>query len=387
MADTENQARSLADLVKPLLDSVTAGDAKRAAAFLRELPGPLEKLLPTEWIEANAAALERSDFEPLSPRFGRREFVGPDGHFLIVGPYIARRSSGDVTKLSVLFAEVMPHESTPNLAETLEAMQAAKLREHVSVAYPVRPLAAAGNLDTTVIYMVPDGWGWTDSSLGPHFYDLGGERALWELQGKRAIRRVFDAATAECILAPLESDRGPKIQYRAFEFHDACHATGLGIRRKNSEALMPGYWYRGVEEFRADGLAFELAARLLPVEEAAADIGWNFCLRFGHFLPYSPGPDGPTEHTSTQLLMLDRLLRDGHVVARDDRLGLRDPTPAGFVRATEAQRYEAGALTRSELALAEPNAVMRLYGTISLHQASIVVYQGMMHAPTRGLVS
>ena len=376
-------AAPLLDALRPLRDAVRAGDRHRAAALLRELPRSLAELLPAEWIDASATALERDDYDALAPRFARADFVGPRGHLLIVAPYVVRRATGDDRKLSLLFAEVLPHKRTPGLDETVETIQRAKLRQPVTPVFPIKPLAVVGNTED-LSFIVPDGWIWRDSGLGPPFWDLALERKMYLEAGRRCIERIFDADTAACVLAPLDPDDGVMVQYRSFEIHDAGHASGLGLTRKNNDGLIPGYWYRGIEEWRADAIGFEVGARLLPPLEAAADVASNFCVRFGQIPPTTPGPDGPTEHTTCTLLMLDRLLREGNLVARGDRLGLRDPTPEGLVRAMEPQRNEIIELTRQELDLTDASGVMRLYGSLSLHRATIVVYQAMMHEPTRG---
>ena len=79
--------------------------------------------------------------------------------------------------------------------------------------------------------------------------------------------------------------------------------------------------------------------------------------------------------------MLDRLLREEHLVVRNGRLALRDPTPMGRYRALEPQRRETVELTRRELAAPNPHSVMRLFGTQDLHPATIAVFEGMIRAP------
>jgi len=363
-----------------LMEAVDAGQTKAAASCLRQLPAAIAKLLPSEWIEKNATALERGDYDPLSPLFANSKFVGPDGHFLIVAPWVFRKSRGDVCALAALFGQVIPHHPTPGIAEAVEDMQGAKLRAPVTPVYPIRILSSAGTVKDGW-FIVPDAWMWRDSVLGPAFSNISKKSQVLEESGAPAMRRMFDADTAEFLIDLLHGERGVAVTFRSYEIHDAGHASGLGLPRKIHDNLIPGYWYKGVEEWRADGIGFELGSRLFTVEEAAADIAANFYARFG-LAGITDGTDGPTEHTPCALLMLDRLLREGHLVAKGERLALRDPTIRGLVRAMEPQRHEVLELTRRELDLVDATSVMRLYGSMSLHPATLVVYESMMRAPT-----
>ncbi len=99
------------------------------------------------------------------------------------------------------------------------------------------------------------------------------------------------------LLEPLAAERGVMESTIARTIHDAGHAAGLGLRRKVNDNLIPGYWYRGVEEWRADGIGFEIGTRLLDATAAADDVASNFVVRFGLSAPTATaGLDGPHEH-------------------------------------------------------------------------------------------
>ncbi len=370
--------------VQPLLAAVIAKDHARAAELLRALAS--DHLLPGAWVRANADAIAGGCFDALSEPFKACDFVGPSGHMLVVGPYTQNRGHSAVTCLSALFGQVVDHQPTRAIAATLEAIQSAPLRQPVHTILPIHGLAGCGNLggEEGEAFVVPDGWGWPSSAQGPAINDMLEQSRRFETAGRRCIERIFDADTAAFLLAPMDPSRGgDRVRHRSYELHDAGHSSGHSFAAKVKDGLLAGFWYRAVEEWRADGVAFELGARLLSETDAANDLASNFCVRFGVDAHRTGGSDSDQDVACT-LLMLDRLLRDGALCIRGGRLSLRDLTSAGLIRAFEGERFDTIELTRKELASAQPTAVLRLYGTMSVQPASEVILHGLVREPCRG---
>jgi hypothetical protein len=373
-----------ADL-SPLTDAVAKGDHQRAAAFLREPSTRLASVVPEEWLRLNAAALEHGKYDELSAAFAQREFVGRSGYFLIVAPYAVRYAPGDLVGPAALFGRILEHVPLAGIANEIEAIQQAPLQQRLAPLLPVEVMIAAGAVQN-VQFIVPDGWCWHDSALGPALIDVDILRTRFTEAGQQCIRTVFDADTADLLLEPLtRTTDGIHVHLRSYEIHDSGHIAGLGMARKLRDNLLPGYWYRGVEEWRADGIGFEVASRLLQHDEVASDAASNLCVRFGFNIPRAQrGLDGSTEHLPCCLILLDRLLRHGFLIIRRGRLALRDPSSRGLVEAFVPHRSEAIELTRRELTLAEPAGIMRLYGGFEVHRATEAILEGMIREPCRG---
>jgi hypothetical protein len=372
--------------LQALTAAVRRSDPQGAAACIRRLAPSIATTLPESWLAANIHALERGNFDGLSTLFARRELAGPCGHFLIVAPFALRRSTGDVCTLSLLYGQFLGDKPMAGIGPALESIQSAELRQPINPMVPIRVLAAAGGICGTS-FVVSDGWCWRDSALGPALTAVSDQRDCFNAFGQRCIRTVFDADTADLVVEPLVRQAvGERVHTRSYEIHDAAHATGIGLAQKIRDNLLPGYWYRGVEEWRADGIAFEASRRLLSPPEVADDLASNLCVRFGLDVPRaSAGIDGSDEHLPSSLLLLDRMLRHGLMTIRRGRLALADVSAKGLVDAFEPHRAEAVELTRRELQLEQSAGVMRLYGSLEVHRASEAILEGLIREPCRGL--
>ncbi len=378
----------LADQLQPLMAAIAADDTSRSASLLRALAQD-GSVLPTRWLEATAESLDHRDFDRLSEPFAQREFVGDDGHFLVVAPYMVRREGVERTRLSALLARVMPHQTTLGVAAEVEAIQRAPLRQPVQSVLPFIRISACGNLgdEEGEAFVVPDGWVWQNSVSGLALNDMAEQGRRFEDSGRRCIEQIFDADTAALLLAPLDPNNGGLgVRHRSYEIHDAGHAAGIGLMRKANEGLIPGFWYRAVEEWRADGIGFELGARLLSEELAGWDIASNFCVRFGIDAHRSGTVDGDIDVACT-LLILDRMLRQGALRVRAGRLALADVSYRGLVCAMEMLRHDTIELTRRELQLEHATGVMRLYGSLDVHGATEAILEGVVREPCRGFFS
>ena len=364
-------------------------DRARVAGLLRDLGDKHASLLPSPWIGAMAKAVDQGRYDGLSEPFKAGAIVGPAGHLLVVGPYTQRRSEGDVTRLSGLFGQAIVYQQTPGVSAEVEAIQRAPLRQPVIPVLPIRGIAGCGNLggEEGEAFIVPDGWGWTGSTQGLAINDMKEQLRRFEISGRRCIERIFDADTAAFLLAPMDaSSGGEQVRHRSYDLHDVGHVAGLGLAQKVAEGLLPGFWYRAVEEWRADGVAFEVGARLMSEQDAAHDLASNFCVRFG-VDAHRPGGLDQDQDVACILLMLDRLLRDGGLKITGGRLALTDLSYKGLIRAFEGERYDTVDLTRRELATEHSTGILRLYGSVPMHPSTAAILEGLVREPCRGFFS
>lgn len=381
---TVPESDDVAVAIAPLIDAVVAEDARRVAMLVRDILRNGPAVFPSDWLEAIAESLERSDFTGLSKPFRNATFVGPSGYVLLIGPYTQRREGVEKKVLSALLGKVIDHETVRDVEKTVEAIQRAPLRQAVQPILPIRCLASTGNLggEEGEAFIVPDGWGWPDCAFGPAINNMGEQLRRFEIAGRRCIQRIFDADTADLLLAPMDATSGgEQVRHRSYDLHDVGHIAGYGFVNKVNENLIPGHWYRAVEEWRADGIAFEIGARLLDERSAGHDLASNFCVRFGMDVHRS-SIDSDLDVTCT-LLMLDRLLAQGALKIQGGRLALKDCSYGGLVRAFDIERHDTIELTRRELQLEHPTGIMRLYGSISVHPSTTAILEGLVREPCR----
>jgi hypothetical protein len=144
-------------------------------------------------------------------------------------------------------------------------------------------------------------------------------------------------------------DEQMAVQHVEYQFHEAGHAAGVGLTRKFNDQLMPSWWHGAVEEWRSDGVAFEIAGRMIGEERTGRLIASNFCTRFGVDAHRRGGADVDRD-VAASLLTLDSALRPGGLQLVNGQLALRDVSYQGLFRATEWHRKHAVGLTRDEMA-------------------------------------
>jgi hypothetical protein len=370
-----------------LCQAVERDDRESIAKGLRCLSSDPSAALPTQYLAATAEALETGDWSALTAPFRESRFVGNDGRFLILGPYTVRRSGCDFMLLSALYGSVIPHPPITGVEGAVTTLFG-KLRQAIPVVLPVRIYGAAGAFGTEAgeAFIVPDGWAFSDGGDGPALNDMGEQRRRFCDAGRSCIRTLFEPDSAGLLLAPFEDEETAiQIQHREYQLHDAAHACGIGLKVKLADNLLTSPWYRAVEEWRADGVAFAIAERLFSPEEVSRLVASNLCVRLGVDAHRAGGVERDTDSNAT-LLTFSCLLAGGMLeIAPGGRLALTDPTPRGLVQAVELLRAEAVALTRRELKLTCPQGIWQLYGSIPLHSAACMLFKSYVLQPCRGM--
>lgn len=339
---------------------------------------------PVPWLRSTACALQIGEWSRLCEGYLNQDFVGPDGQFLIVGPYRVLRGGEASVRMSAVWGQVIPL-GHPLLGEMGTLLQEVfgTLKQPVARVLPIHIHACAGNIGGPEgePFVVPQ-WAFADN-CGPVLNDLKAQRRR---HGSitRVIQHLCTPETAKLILGALEDEQaGTLVQHVDYTLHEAGHASGLGLEFKSRHGLLPGYWYAAVEEARSDGVGLELVARSLmrgslSETQAGKLAAANLCIRLGADGLREGGTDRDHD-VNTAILIFDRLLESGHFYLNNRfELGLREPSYANLFRATEPLRAEALTLTRKELALKHPDGLLHLYGSVQIPQASRVLFEALM---------
>ncbi|MGO8994221.1 MAG: DUF6014 family protein [Polyangiaceae bacterium] len=365
------------------LSALERGAIAEATAALGRLLAANTRLFPRSWLERTIAALGQNAWGGLSEPFASSEFVGPGGHFLIVAPYAVMRQARTTVDIMAIVGRLIPF-AAPSIAELEAACRErfGALNQKMTPVLAYERLASRGLTGHSAgeAFLVPDRWGIPNSAAGPAINDLTEQRRRFAEHGARCLRRIWDEETAEFLIAPLisrESDANRSLEY---QIHDAGHAAGMGFGRKVTEELLPTFWNCGVEEWRADGVAFDFAASCLDRATVARIIKVNIAVRLALDAHRNGGLDRDAD-VCASLLTLDRLLESGLVTIRGGRLAFRNCSDDSLFLATEPHREDAIRLTRDELLLEHGTGLLRLHGSIRVGRASERIFRGLVVEP------
>jgi len=374
-------------LIHEFITTLANGDIKTAVEQLTILTDTADDYaLPGEFLRLNCEALQKNNWDVLSQAFVNEEFIGPEGEFLIVAPYTARRQARKETLLTAIYGKVLPYEVLPDLSKVVDEIQG-PLKEPIGRIMSFRRFASCGMVGTEggEAFLVPDDWGFKDSHRAPALNDMTEQQTRY-MTAKRCIEIIFDMKSANLLLESRKNGFDwMMLRHREYGFHDAGHSTGLGLKTKLGNDLLPTPWYRGVEEWRADGIEFELLRQTLSECETGRTIAANLSLRLGLDAHREGGVERDTDVVAAQLA-LDALLESGALeISADRKLGFTNPTYEGLVEASHEHRSRAIQLTRDELALQYQQGIWGLYGSIKISKASRVLLQGLVIDPCKGV--
>lgn len=351
-------------VLKSLQEAVSDGDAADASVLVDELRATDQgQLYPTVWLEATAAALRSGRWDDLSEAFSTRKFIGDSGHVLVVGQYRQRRDGVANTVLSMLCGNVIRRVDLGRVAEASRKLFGT-VQENPPEAIPLNVTFAAGAVGGQAgeAFVVPDGWTWKSASFGPAFNDMNEQRKRYDV-AVACVERIFTPETA-ALLVRLVGGVSGMVEVAADEYglHDAAgHGNGISLSVKLDRELLPNAAYRGFEEFRADGVALELAGMLFGFVYASKIVASNLIVRLGLDAHRGGGMDADTD-VQCALLGLHHLFESKQVeMSPSGKLTLVDPTPEGLWRATKPQRDLAVEVTQCELRLRRHEGLGWLY--------------------------
>jgi hypothetical protein len=336
---------------------------------------------PRNWLKATDYALRTGDWKVLSDDFIQKTFVGPDGYFLLVAPHQLSREAGATIELSAILGQILMVEGMPTKQVEKQVLETfGILHQPIVDVIPFNCLAACGHFgqENSEAFIVPESWLIPDSDKGSSLNNMSQHRQRFHETVEKNVPEIFEPKTAELLLESLADETvGVKRQHVEYQYHDAGHSTGLGIRRKIQDNLLPTYWCGGIEEWRADGVEFELAASTLPQEELGRLVAANLCLRLGVDAQRWGGSDFDG-HATASLLVLEYLFKSSALCIKENKLALRYPSYQSLAWAVEMHRSEAVRLTREELSLEHPTGIIGRYQSVQVHQATREIFQNFV---------
>ena len=373
-----------------LREAVFDGDKIDAATLVEHLRAiDKEQRYPPTWLDAMASALRTGCWDGMSDAFRKRDFIGPQGHVLVLGPYHQRRDGVEKAELSLLCGMVLRRIDLEQVADaSLELFGATQ--ENPPEAIPIDVTFAAGAVggeNAGEAFVVPDGWAWKFASLGPAFNDMNEQSKRYSV-ALTCVERIFTPESAAMLIGLVSSGKGMlSIAADEYGLHDtAGHGNGIELSRKLDGNLLPNATYRGFEEFRADGLAMEIAGRVHGVDYATKIVASNLIVRLGVDAHRAGGMDTDTD-VQCALLGLHHLFESKQLVtAPSGKLMFIEPTPEALWRATKPQRNIAVEVTQSELHLTRVEGLSWLYAKyFDMPECARSVFMEKVVTPCLGL--
>lgn len=345
-----------------------------------------DERFPKAWMHNEFYAINTKDFKTLLDRFDSQEFLGSNGDFLIVCPYSCPHRGEIYTKFSAILGKRVniKHQALEGLDDLIRETFS-YLAEPIPEVISFYKIDGCGHFEknTGLPFIPPNGWAALNNS-GPVLNDVEAQRARYSFYTKITIPQIFDADTAELILDVLRDETtGILIQQLEYQFHEAGHASGLGLLFKLQNNLLHNYWIGSVEDWRADGVELELIARKSYRNEISEDEAGKVAAAYlGIKLgadAFRLGGSDKDHDVNAAILTLDRLLESGLLKLNSNgQMGLRDPSYRSLFRAFEPHRREALCLTHKELALDDPSGLIHLYSSIRVPQATRVLFNSFL---------
>jgi len=344
--------------------------------------------LPKKFLTDIMQGLETGDWSDFAQGLKTLEFLGAEGRFFLLAPYTTSRQAKSQTLLSALYASRMDLGEIPATHPILMEIFG-EVHEQIPQIVPIMSHAGAGWFagESGEAFLVPNGWAGLRDGDGPVLNNMSEQLARVEKAAFEAIQTIFDEPSSALLLGAYTPQSILAATLNAeYSFHEAGHASGIGLNHKLAAGVLNSPFYGAVEEWRADGVAFEVARRSLPVETAGTLVASNLITRLGIDAHRRGALDLDTDVNSV-LLTFHSIIESGMLKVRhDNRLGFVDATYSGLVRATELMCASAISLTRREMQLSDPRAIWTLYpNVIAVPESVRHLFRQTVINPCRGL--
>lgn len=349
--------------VRDVIDAVENRNSSQIDTTLARLIEQADDLgLPQGFLAESRRCLDSGNWQDFAHSLRSLSFVGEEGRFLIVAPYTTSRKGKQETLLSAIYGSRLSLGEIPALRPIVEDIFG-HVNESIPSIVPVIRHSGAGWFagESGEAFIVPNGWPELPHGDGPVLNNMS-EQLGRVAVAFEAIRTIFDEPSANLVLgAYTPQARLMSTLHTEYSFHEAGHASGAGLSQKFASGVLNSPFYGSVEEWRSDGVAFEVARRALPAETVGTLVASNVITRFG-IDAHRRGTIHLDTDVNSALLLFNSLLNSGMLkVYPDNSLGFVDPTYKGLSRATEMMSASAIALTRQEMQLPEPRAIWTLY--------------------------
>jgi hypothetical protein len=344
---------------------------------------------PVWFLEMTIRALKSQNWTEVGQAFVSEQFFHDSGYFILAGPYSVLRKGVRTAFPTLIIGKVLKKMHTEHLCALADELFE-KRGEKINSLIPIEVLVScgyAGN-ESGEAFLVPDGWLFPKSEQGPALNDMKEQRRRFEDSAKICIETIFEKTSAALLIEAFEaSEPWYALQHREFLYHEIGHTTGLGLKRKLAGNWLTTPWYRAVEEWRSDGVEFELLARTLSPSDAGKTLAANLVLRFGVDSQRMGGIERDTD-VSASLLTFDRLMEAGFLkIGKSRKLEFAVPTYQRLLASTELHRFDAVRLTHDEIALTYPEGLWSLYGSVKVSRGARNLFQGLVIDPCLGKFS
>jgi Family of unknown function (DUF6014) len=352
-----------------LMQAVEQDTPACIAAALEEVRKNADALgLPSHFLACTLEAVKLGDWSFFPQAFKEIGFIGTEGDFLLVAPYAISREKKREVRWSALYGQRLELGLIPDTLPILLHLFG-EMRQEISPIIPIRAYAGAGSLcgQAGEAFIVPNSWPEMKSGDGPAINNMTEQSIRVGVCAKDVIRRIFVPDSAEFILSVYATQAKQwNISHKEYVFHESGHSSGWGLIHKLSSGVLDSPWMGAVEEFRSDGVAFELTQRTLSATTVGMLIASNMITRFGIDTQRRGGMDTDTD-VNCALLTFYFLLKSGILkVAKGGGLSLEECTFETLVQATEPMRQFAVELTRAELQLRHPAEIKALTEAITV---------------------
>jgi len=351
--------------IDTIVELVEQGDADSATAHLSDLLNGGAEGLPRSFLEHTLNGLRTGEWADWCEDYTGLKFVSESGAFFLLAPFNTTREGRRIERLSALTGKLIDHREIPANTAVNEIIHLfGELRQPLTPVLPVSVAASAGLLSkqSGEAFIVPNGWSPVANGNGPALNNMEEQRRRF-LIAEGCIQKIFDHESAEILLAPLRNlDDWVQTVTDEYQLHDFGHATGLGLIKKLDSGVLQTTYLGGVEEWRADGVAFELAGRMLPIERVGRILASNLVTRFG-LDSHRRGRFLDTD-VNAGLLTFNCLIEADAISVNNrgelcfTRSSLDSLIKAGAV---DFLRSEAVRLTRNELRSSDPRSVWRAF--------------------------
>ncbi len=342
-----------------------------------------------DFLRMNIQALENRNWDKVGEAFRYERFFHESGNFIMAAPYSALRKGVRTALPTLIIGRVLTRSNIDHLRALADEIFE-KPSERLNTLIPVEIMASCGlaGSESGEAFLVPDGWVFPKSEEGPALNDMREQRRRFEKSARKCIQTIFEEASAALLIDAYESSEPWfALQHREFLYHEIGHTTGLGLKMKLGGNWLTTPWYRAVEEWRSDGVEFELLSRTLNTSDAGKVVASNLMLRFGVDSQRLGGLERDTD-VSASLLTFDRLMEAGYLkVGKNRKLEFTIPTYQRLLAATELHRFDAIRLTQDENCLTYPEGLWSLYGSVKVSRGTRNIFQGLVIDPCKGLFS
>lgn len=380
--------REIPDEVESVLAAVRRNNLPALRSALHRLVVHANRLeLPADFLARTAGSVATGNWEFFPSAFQKLEFLGAHNDFLLLAPFTTSRDQKSETRLSALYGSRLDLGRMPETRPVLLELFGT-LRQEIPLVIPVRAYGGAGWLSGQAgeAFIVPNAWTGLESGNGPALNNMSEQSIRVGQNASKAIRKIFDDDAADLLLSVYRTQlKQWRTMQAEYQLHESGHAAGLGLNYKLSAGVMNSPWVSAVEEFRSDGVAFEIARRILPLAAAGALVSSNLITRFGIDAHRSGGLNRDTD-VNCALLTFNALFHSGMLrVGASGKLRFERATREGLVMTAEPMREMAVALTRAELRLNDPQGIKALYDAVSVPEAVRRLFQEKVLDPARDI--